>query len=176
MSPGKMISFFPPRAPETKKGPRPPLGISRGRRTRDEGPHSTAFSYRWPPPSAWPPSGFGGETPSQRKKTPPSVSEQGFPKGASAPFGRFKVGLGGKSKSLPEFFFGIVKGDSFNSERIPLDRQRAFARSPHRPPCGRLPRVPNGTRPTRPSPEAKNPLFYIGFYIESDGRKPKNEP
>ena len=49
---------------------------------------------------------------------------------AGLSFGRFKVGLGGKSKSLPEFFFGIVKGDSFNSERIPLDRQRAQARSP----------------------------------------------
>ena len=27
----------------------------------DGGPHSAAFSYRWPLLSAWPPSGFGGE-------------------------------------------------------------------------------------------------------------------
>ena len=56
------------------------------------------------------------------------VTRDGFQrKGRCPSFGRFKVGLGGKSKSLPEFFFGIVKGDSFNSERIPLDRQRAPA-------------------------------------------------
>ena len=37
--------------------------------------------------------------PSQRKKTPPSVSEQGFPKGGLAPFGRFKGVPGGKQGS-----------------------------------------------------------------------------
>ena len=37
--------------------------------------------------------------PSQRKKTPPSVSEQGFPKGAKAPCGRYKEGPGGKQGS-----------------------------------------------------------------------------
>ena len=39
----------------------------------------------------------------------------------------------GNSKSLPEFFFGIVKGASFNLKRIPFDRQRT---SPaRRAPC-----------------------------------------
>ena len=44
-----------------------------------------------------------------------------FPKeGPAGPFfGRFKEGLGGKSKSLPEFFLGSARGYSFNSERIP---------------------------------------------------------
>ena len=36
------------------------------------------------------------------------------------------------TQTPPEFFFGIVKGDSFNSERIPLDQQRA-------PPARRAP-------------------------------------
>ena len=40
--------------------------------------------------------------PSQRKKTPPSVSEQGFPKGgAQPPFGRFKEGVRGKITGFP---------------------------------------------------------------------------
>ena len=78
-----------------------------------------------------------GPTPSvKRAAKRPRLSPENLPqlqdgfqrKGCGPSFGRFKEGLGGKSKSLPEFFLGIVKGDSFNSERIPLDRQRALAR------------------------------------------------
>ena len=75
--------------------------------------------------------------PSPVNPAPLSTPRDGFQrKGRSPSFGRFKEGLGGKSKSFPEFFFGIVKGDSFQIKRIPLDRQRAPARSPRSLPDG----------------------------------------
>ena len=47
------------------------------------------------------------------------VTRDGFQrKGRCPSFGRFKVGLGGKSKSLPEFFFGGLGVYSFNLKRI----------------------------------------------------------
>ena len=51
-----------------------------------------------------------------------------FPKEGPLPFLWSSEGSGGGIETPPEFFFGIVKGNSFNSERIPLDRQRAQAR------------------------------------------------
>ena len=41
----------------------------------------------------------GTPSPVPTQKTPPPVSEQGFPKGAAAPFGRFKGVPGGKQGS-----------------------------------------------------------------------------
>ena len=61
------------------------------------------------------------------------------------------------TQTPPEFFFGIVKGDSFNSERIPLDQQRAPPA--RRAPCptgqgakaAGLPRHPPAGQPAPPS-------------------------
>ena len=107
----------------------------------------------------------------------PRTLRDGFQrKGRSPSFGR-RRGLGAESKRPQNFSSGLSRGILSIRKESPLTGSGPSpARRAPCPPCGRLPRVPNGTRPTRPSPEAKNPLFYIGFYIESDGRKPKNEP
>ena len=74
---------------------------------------------------------------------------RGIPKGgARPPFGRFKVGLGGKSKSLPEFFFGGVGVYSFNSERIHPHWRRASPARPAARPVGGPPAPARG----RPGP------------------------
>ena len=83
-------------------------------------------SVRTPPPFAEPLPRGGTEpapyrsTENTLKTAPPVPPRDGFQrKGRSPSFGRFKEGLGGKSKSLPEFFLGSARGYSFNSERIP---------------------------------------------------------
>ena len=63
-------------------------------------------------------------------------------------------GSGGKFEIPPEFFFGGLGVYSFNSERIHPQRQRAPARSPHRPPRGRqkptgFPGTPGGVSEPR---------------------------
>ena len=182
-----MISFFPPRAPETRKGPGPflefPEDGGRGRRPpfyclllpvaptirlaakrlRRRTPSRVVDEvFPHPPvghddPGVPPPSPRRAITTQSRRQNyqafptlvphkakrpespqaprsglpspvppspvnpaPLSTPRDGFQrKGRSPSCGRFKEGLGGKSKSLPEFFFGIVKGDSFNLTKTP---------------------------------------------------------
>ena len=82
----------------------------------DGGPHSAAFSYRWPLLSAWPPSGFGGElrpkvvdetslTPrrARRPGVPPPVPTSPAKRAASPPplAGRPAPRLAGPRKNRP---------------------------------------------------------------------------
>ena len=82
----------------------------------DGGPHSAAFSYRWPLLSAWPPSGFGGElrpkmvdetslTPrrARRPGVPPPVPTSPAKRAASPPplAGRPVPRLTGPRKNRP---------------------------------------------------------------------------
>ena len=101
----------------------------------DGGPHSAAFSYRWPLLSAWPPSGFGGElrpkvvdetslTPrrARRPGVPPPVPTSPAKRAASPP--PWPVGqppaLPGREKtalppSAEERFFHIIRVPSAGS-------------------------------------------------------------
>ena len=70
-------------------------------------PKTPGITAGTPPPSTVP-----------RKTRSPSTPPSGFPKGASAPFGRFKGVPGENTKSPRESFLGSARGYSFDLKRI----------------------------------------------------------